>query len=261
MDRPVRFGVEIPALPPSEIVRLSVLGEKVGFDTVWWTDHFMGGPPDSPLPELFTVMAIMGHETEKVGVGCAVTDIRRRHPATIAQTVTTLDDMSRGRTILGLGAGEATNLFPAGISSKNMQSRLREGIQIIKMLWAADHEHPANFRGKFYSLNNAYLQVKPAQKPAPTDFRCGLRPQHARARWRARRWLDSFRSHTGDLRLGPQYFEGQLEKIWQELGWIRFRLRPECDCLNGSGNCEEGHLTDWKNWSCNHAAAVRAASG
>lgn len=121
----MKFGIEIPALPTSEIVRLSVLGEKVGFDTVWWTDHFSGGPPDSIIPELFTVMAIMGHETKTVGVGSAVTDIRRRHPATVAQTAATLDDMTGGRTILGLGAGEATNLSPVGISKKNMHGRLK----------------------------------------------------------------------------------------------------------------------------------------
>jgi len=161
----MKFGIEIPAKPASEIVRLAVLGEKVGFDTVWWTDHFSGGPPTEIMPELFTVMALMGHETKRVGVGSAVTDIRRRHPATVAQTAATLDSMSGGRTILGLGAGEATNLSPVGISAKNMHGRLKEGIQVIKMLWNADHNHPANFQGKFYSLKNAFLQVKPVQKP------------------------------------------------------------------------------------------------
>ncbi len=117
-NRAMKFGIEIPARPASEIVRLAVLGEKVGFDTVWWTDHFSGGPPTEIMPELFTVMALMGHETKRVGVGSAVTDIRRRHPATVAQTAATLDGISGGRTILGLGAGEATNLSPVGISAE-----------------------------------------------------------------------------------------------------------------------------------------------
>jgi len=160
----LKFGIEIPARPASEIVRLAVLGEKVGFDTIWWTDHFSGGPPTEIMPELFTVMALMAYETKRVAVGSAVTDVRRRHPATVAQTTATLDSMSGGRTILGLGAGEATNLTPVGISAKNMYSRLWEGIKVIKLLWEADHIHPANFNGEFYTLKDAFLQIKPARK-------------------------------------------------------------------------------------------------
>jgi len=173
----MNFGIEIPAMGASEIVRLAVLGEKVGFDTVWWTDHFSGGPPTEIMPELFTVMAIMGHETKRVKVGSAVTDVRRRHPATVAQTAATLDVMSDGRTILGLGAGEATNLAPMGISAQNMHGRLEEGIKLIRMLWAADHLHPANFQGKFYALKNAFLQVKPSQKRGPPIYVAAYGPK------------------------------------------------------------------------------------
>ena len=205
----MKFGIEIPALPTSENRHVcQVLGEKVGFDTVWWTDHFSGGPPESIIPELFTVMAIMGHETKTVGVGSAVTDIRRRHPATVAQTMATLDDMSRGRAILGLGAGEATNLSPVGISTKNMHGRLKEGIQVIKMLWAADHIHPANFKGEFYSLNNAFLQIKPVRKPHPPIYVAALWSKNARARWRSRRRLDSLRAFPRNLWLGSKHLKG-----------------------------------------------------
>jgi len=173
----VKFGIEIPAMPAAEIVRLSVLGEKVGFDTVWWTDHFSGGPPEEIMPELFTVMALMGRETKNVMVGSAVTDVRRRHAATVAQTIATLDGTTGGRIILGLGAGEATNLSPVGISVKNMHGRLKEGIKVIKMLWEADHKHPANFKGDFYTLKDAFLQVKPVQKPNPPIYVAAYGPK------------------------------------------------------------------------------------
>ncbi len=178
MNHPgLKFGIEIPPIPASEIVRLSVLGEKVGFDTVWFTDHFSGGPVTETMPELFTVMALMGHETKNVGVGSAVTDVRRRHPATVAQATATLDGLSAGRTILGLGAGEATNLLPVGISIKNMRARLREGIKVIRMLWNADHNHPANFHGEFYTLKDAFLQIKPVQKPNPPIYVAAYGPK------------------------------------------------------------------------------------
>lgn len=166
----MKFGVEIPGGPIPGIVRQAVLAEKVGFDSVWWTDHFVGGPPDLIIPELFTVLALISQGTRRVAVGSAVTDIRRRHPATVAQTVATLDNMTNGRTVLGLGAGEATNLQPVGISTKNMYGRLKEGVDVIRELWSSDPSHPVDYTGKYYSMSRAFLQITPVRKPRPPIY-------------------------------------------------------------------------------------------
>ena len=94
----------------------------------------------------------------------------RRHPSTLAQTIATLDRLTNGRAILGLGAGEAMNLVPYGIEADKPFTRLKEACELIKKLWSATPEEPATYQGKFYRLNNAFLQVKPKQNPHPPIY-------------------------------------------------------------------------------------------
>lgn len=166
-NKRIRFGIQVQAGPISRVVEQSVLCEKLGFDSIWYPDHFVGGNPTSIWPEAYTAMALMGNRTCKVTVGPAATDSLRRHPATVAQALATLDQITGGRATLAIGAGEAMNLQPYGISAENLYSRLREAIQVIKMLWNADHTKPARFEGRFYQLIDAFLQVKPVEKPPP----------------------------------------------------------------------------------------------
>lgn len=163
----VRFGVQVRAGPLPKVVHQSVLCEKSGFDSIWYPDHFVGGNPASMWPEAFTAMTLMGINTSKVSVGLAATDVLRRHPATIAQASATLDQVTGGRVVLCIGAGEAMNLQPYGISMKNLCGKLREALQIIKLLWTLDHTKPANFEGNFFSLKDAFLQIRPVAKPPP----------------------------------------------------------------------------------------------
>jgi len=115
-------------------------------------------------------MTVMGVNTSKVVVASGATDALRRHPAIIAQSVATVDNIIGGRSAVGIGAGEAMNLLPFGIAMTDLYGRLREAIQIIKLLWLADHTRPANFKGKFYQLKNAFLQIKPVTKPYPPIY-------------------------------------------------------------------------------------------
>jgi alkanesulfonate monooxygenase SsuD/methylene tetrahydromethanopterin reductase-like flavin-dependent oxidoreductase (luciferase family) len=100
-----------------------------------------------------------------------VTDPLRRHPAATAQAVATLDDLLGGRMALGLGIGEAINLLPYGIefssSASIRRARLREAVEYIKLLWHATPEKPANYEGRFYTLKDAFLTIKPKQTQPP----------------------------------------------------------------------------------------------
>lgn len=171
MDRgKIRFGVQVPAGQLSEVVQRCVLCEKMGFDSVWYPDHFIGGNPSSPWPELYVALTMMGINTTKVTVGSAATDCLRRHPATIAQALATIDNLTGGRTTFGVGAGEAMNLLPFGILLDSLFGKLKEAIQVIKMLWSMDYAKPANFEGRFYHLKDAFLQIKPIAKPHPPIY-------------------------------------------------------------------------------------------
>ena len=204
-SRKIRFGVQVRTGPLSDVVQQSILCEKSGFDSVWHPDHLIGGHPASVWPELYTTLTMMGINTSRVTVGSAVTDSLRRHPATIAQSLATVDNILGGRTALGIGAGEAMNLIPFGISMRNLYRKLREAILIIKLLWTVDQSKPANFEGHFYRLKKAFLQIEPCRKAHPPIY------------------VGAF---------GPKMLEmtGELAD-----GWIPFSHTPETykKCLNG----------------------------
>jgi len=170
MKRKLRFGIQLIPSSFSDIIRQSILCEQNSFDSIWFPDHFIGGHPSIIWSELYTTMVIIGINTSKVIIGSAVTDAIRRHPVTIAQSIATIDCITGGRVALGIGAGEAMNLSRFGISMKNLYGKLRESIQLIKMLWIADYTKPANFDGKFYNFKDVYLQIKPVQKPHPPIY-------------------------------------------------------------------------------------------
>ena len=99
---------------------------------------------------------------------CAVSDVQRVHPAKLAHMIATLDDLSSGRTLLGIGAGEAMNLVPFGIEfdePKQRAERLGEAIQVAKLLWNSNSENPVSFSGKFFSLKDAWLDIHVDRTP------------------------------------------------------------------------------------------------
>jgi len=115
------------------------------YDSVWWPDHLMGWIPDglwkpelievskfqkSPhtFLETFTIMAAAASNTSNILLGSSVTEPFRRHPAEIAQAFLTLDHISKGRAILGIGAGEGENIIP-----------LRPGVEIARQKTQREH--------------------------------------------------------------------------------------------------------------------------
>lgn len=129
------------------------------------TDHAVGvGIRKWDCLEAWSVLSRLSAETKRVTLGACASDPHRRHPALLAQTTTTLDVMSGGRAVLGLGAGEAMNLDPYGISWSRPVSRLREAINIIQRLWT---EESVSHKGEFFELEEAFLSPKPIQKPHP----------------------------------------------------------------------------------------------
>lgn len=201
----IRFGAQVQAGPLPKIVEQCVLCENHGFDSVWYPDHMVGGNPSLQWPELYTTLTLMGINTSKVIVAPCATDCLKRHPSVIAQTLATIDNIVGGRTALGIGAGEAMNLTPYGISIDNLYGKLKEAVQVIKLLWTADHDTPAKFEGKFYRLNDAFLQMKPVRKPHPPIY------------------IGAFGPHMLEM-------TGELGD-----GWIPFSHTPETyeKCLNG----------------------------
>lgn len=103
--------------------------------------------------------------TERVPLVSAVVDTVRRHPALLAQTALTLDHLSKGRFILGLGSGESENTVPYGFDFARPVSRFEEALRVIRLLW--DTDGPVDFDGEFYSLHQARLDTEPYHDRLP----------------------------------------------------------------------------------------------
>jgi phthiodiolone/phenolphthiodiolone dimycocerosates ketoreductase len=108
--------------------------------------------------------------TNNVELGTCVTDAIRRHPSNIALAAITLDRVSKGRAILGIGAGEAQNLKEFCIPFEKPVSKWEEQIQVIKALYGSTPDNTVNYDGKYYKLEGACLQAPPIRKPHPPTY-------------------------------------------------------------------------------------------
>jgi len=159
----VSFGASLPYSDWETIDELVPLVEKAGFDAVWLGDHLVGSQKP-PSIEAWTALAALASTTSKIYLGTDVTDPHRRNPALLAQTMMTLDHISGGRSILGIGAGEAMNLEPYGIQWDHPVSRMEECIHLVKRLWT---EEVVDHDGRFYRMTGARVSPKPVQRPHP----------------------------------------------------------------------------------------------
>src|SRR6266849_3961110 len=176
----IKVGTMLNPVPPVGLsVGLGVQAEATGYDSVWFPDHLMGWFPRAlwtpeassivnllPSPHLYldptVLIALVGTSTQRVRLGTAVTDIIRRAPADVARTFVTLSLATKGRVVLGLGAGERLNTEPYGLDFSHQVSKLEEALQIIRLLWAAPMGgEPVSFRGRFWTLDRAVLDVDP----------------------------------------------------------------------------------------------------
>jgi alkanesulfonate monooxygenase SsuD/methylene tetrahydromethanopterin reductase-like flavin-dependent oxidoreductase (luciferase family) len=148
--------------------------DGLGYWAFVMPDHYMWGMQmggDSTL-DSWVCLAYLAAETEKIKLGTLVTPIPFRPPAILAKMVSTVDVISNGRTILGVGAGWSQTEFEG--YSKWEEPRVRvdktiEGMELILKLWKNKDAggSPVNFDGKYYSAKNAVLDPAPIQKPHP----------------------------------------------------------------------------------------------
>ncbi len=155
----------------------------LGADAIWVPDHFMGFAPKwlwtpevvpaaavvpsmdalfDPVP----LMTLAATKIRKVWVGTSVTEPIRRHPMSLAQTFVTLDHISRGRAVLGIGNGLVENTEPYGLPTDNRVSRLDEALRIIRMLWDSGGR-PVDFEGRFWTLKDAVFDLPLYKGKAP----------------------------------------------------------------------------------------------
>jgi len=153
-----------------DVLALARHVERTGWDGIWYADHFMPNTPgaNDPCHEVWTTVAGLASCVPRIRIGPLVIGNTYRHPAVVANMAATVDHMSGGRLVLGMGAGWQENEHRAyGLEFYTVGERLRrleEACQVIKALFT---EHRVSFEGRYYRLEDAPLEPKPIQDPLP----------------------------------------------------------------------------------------------
>ncbi|MDA4134190.1 MAG: LLM class flavin-dependent oxidoreductase [Thaumarchaeota archaeon] len=171
--RRILFSRELTSTDVHENLRDGILAEEQGYDCLWIPDHLTDVPPPTVVLDAWTTLSYVGSHTKRIRVASGVTDTQRIHPAKTANIVATLDNITDGRAVLGIGAGEVMNTRPYGIpweSSGVRIKRVEEAIRVIRLLWSSSYRNPVSFEGDYYRLDQAHLDLPPVQKPSPPIY-------------------------------------------------------------------------------------------
>jgi probable F420-dependent oxidoreductase len=164
----MRFAIAIPQFyadgefDPAAFRAYLTRAEELGFDSAWAQEGTLNpGPQLSPIETMSYAAAC----TTRMRLGCAVFVSTLHSPVHLAKSITTLDQLSRGRIDVGLGYGGRGRPFAAfGADPARSVARFTEGIELMKALWT---EPAVTFRGEFWQLENAPMEPKPFSKPFP----------------------------------------------------------------------------------------------
>jgi probable F420-dependent oxidoreductase len=165
----MHFGVTLPQIKRSwaEARDAAIEFDRLGFDSVWVCDHLYGVPmPNLPIFEAWSELAAVAALTSRVELGTLVTPVFFRNPAVLAKQVATIDHVSNGRTVVGLGSGWFAMEFESyGLPFPPVQDRLRaldETATALKRLWT---EPSVSFAGRHVRLQDAMSEPKPVRRP------------------------------------------------------------------------------------------------
>src|SRR6266536_5218919 len=173
----LRLGLQIPnftypGVPDSElfdrVADIAVTAEQAGFDSIWVMDHFYQipnvGQRTEPMLESYTLLSGIAARTSRAMLGAMVTGVTYRNPALLAKIVTTLDVVSSGRAILGIGAawneqehrGYGFDFPPV----RERMDRLEEALQICRAMF---REEAPTFHGTYYRIEEALNYPRPVR--------------------------------------------------------------------------------------------------
>lgn len=178
-------------LPPftdaATLVALAVEAEAAGWDGVFLWDHLVflaEARPDVHDP--WVLLGAMATRTERVRLGTLVTPLARRRPWVVAKHLATLDHLSGGRAVLGVGLGEPADADFAAFGdpgdARERAARLDEGLDVLDGLLRG----PVDHRGRYFTVTSE-LRPRPVQRPRPPVWVAAVAP-HRRPLARARRW-------------------------------------------------------------------------
>jgi probable F420-dependent oxidoreductase len=146
-----------------EVIAEAQLAEASGFDSCFFGEHHQD--QDGFLPSPLIVATAVAVQTQRLHVGTSVILLPLHHPVHVAEDVATLDIVSKGRIILGVGVGyQAADFQAFGVPMEHRAAMFEEGIAIIRQCWSGER---FSFHGAHYTLENLQMRPRPFQTPAP----------------------------------------------------------------------------------------------
>ena len=182
MTRPCRVGVQLPEVerfvPWPELIAMARAAEAVGFDSLWLGDHLLYDLPDGQTRgpwEVWTSLAALAALTERITLGPLVASTSFHAPAMLAKQAATVDAISGGRLVLGLGAGWNEREYRAfGFPYDYRVSRFAEAFTIVRSLL---REGRADFDGRYYQVEDCVLDPRPVRPGGPPLMLGSVRPR------------------------------------------------------------------------------------
>jgi probable F420-dependent oxidoreductase len=169
---------------PAATRRYLARAEALGYASAWTQEQVLGTVPHLGPVETLTFAAAC---TERMRLGCVVFITSLHSPVHLAKSLSTLDQISRGRLEVGVAIGGRNRMFSAfAVDPETFVARFNEGLQLMRALWT---EPRINFPGRFWQLDGAAMEPKPFQKPGPPVWFGGSAPA---ALQRAVRYGDGF---------------------------------------------------------------------
>jgi alkanesulfonate monooxygenase SsuD/methylene tetrahydromethanopterin reductase-like flavin-dependent oxidoreductase (luciferase family) len=168
---PVKWGISLPnrgalfgLTAVDELIETAVIAEQSGaFESVWFGDSLI----HKPRLEAITMLAAVATRTQKARLGTiCMASFPVRHPVLLAIQWATLDQISKGRALLGvcIGGAHEAELRAFGVKREERVGRMKEGIELLRQIWS---DEEVAHRGKYYTLEGYNIVPKPAQKPPP----------------------------------------------------------------------------------------------
>ena len=167
----MKYGLNLPngGVDPDTLVEFSVLAEAAGWDGVFLEDYIVWqGQQDVPTYDPWALLAAIAVQTTYIRLGTQVTSLARRRPWKVAQECVTVDHLSHGRLILGVGLGDLVasdvsfSAFGETMDARQRAGMLDEALEILTGLWSGQ---PFSYQGRYYQVEEVTVLPRPVQKP------------------------------------------------------------------------------------------------
>lgn len=247
---PVPLGIAVPQVfldgpVDMELVRKFVAqAESLGYHSLWVQERIVG---DSPTLEPLGLLAYIAGLTENIKLGTSMIIASTRNPVHLAKQFSSLDQMSRGRLIIGIGLGGRPQQYPLldgpGEGQPGGRARhFRESLAVMKALWT---QPQATFSGSFWQLDGEAMEPKPFQKPHPPIWFGGRHPQGLRRAARlADGWMGAGSTDTAQFEKHVAVIQENLEAQGRDPAAFSISKRVYI-ALDDDGDRAEKRVRDW----------------